>query len=77
LVDVDPKQASAVAVGDVLRVTLFEDRYPIVERNGGRLGSVTSGQPGTLAKCLREDGPFEAEILKVDGGWIEVLVRHS
>lgn len=77
LTDVDPAVAAAVTVGEVLEIALVEDRYPVAQREGARLGSITSGQLGALVRCVRDDGPFVAQVLTLDGGWIEVQVRHG
>jgi hypothetical protein len=78
LTNIDEDVAATVVSGTVLDVTLFSDgTAAVVAADGRRLGSVTSNQLSVLLKCLREDGPFEAEIVKLEGGWIEVNVRHA
>lgn len=78
LSDVNAALAPKVHVNDTLEVSLSEQRYPVVSTSEGRLGSITStGSLGALVRCLRDEEPFTAVVLKVDGLWIDVRVTHA
>jgi hypothetical protein len=76
LVNPDLEVASRVKAGDVLQVALADDQYPAAFLGDERVGNIATGRPGRLVTCLRENGPFEAEVLEADGGTVKVRVRH-
>jgi len=77
LVNPDLALAARVRVGDKLGIHLADGMYPSAYLGDERVGGIASGFPGRLAECIRTDGPFEATVIKVDGGTVMVRVRHS
>ncbi len=74
LTGVDPAVAVLVTKGEELPIGLSPDLFPVVMRGDDTLGAVPSGQ---LTQCVRDGEPFLARILLVDGGFIQVAVRHA
>jgi hypothetical protein len=77
LVDLDASVAATISVGQVQRVGLWQERFPVVYVGDARLGSITSGRVSVLVRCLKAGEPFVAEVCRADGGWVDVHVRHA
>jgi hypothetical protein len=77
LADLDLALVAVATAGQTLSVGLLDERYPIALLGGERLGSITSGFARALADCLRKGEPFVCDVVKLEPGWVEVLVRHA
>lgn len=71
--------AEEVNVGDVLTVVL-ESGPPVVlhliDHNGNRVGSLIT-RIADLLRCIQDGFSYEAEVLEVNGGDIQVEVRPT
>lgn len=74
LVDVDLTVSAGVSQGDRLPVSLVDGRYPAVFLGQDRLGSIAAGALSRLVECLRGGDTFGAEVLAVDGAFVQVRI---
>ncbi|MDT7571084.1 MAG: hypothetical protein QOE05_1258 [Actinomycetota bacterium] len=71
-----PGVADALSPGDILAVELRTgsvDIVVLVDASGQDAGSIIA--TGRLLECLRQGAPFEAGVMTVRGGAIQVEVR--
>lgn len=71
--------AEALTVGDVLQIGLSSGApivIQLIDRNGELVGSVIS-RISDLLPCLQDGFRYEAEVVSVDGGTIQIEVRPA
>lgn len=77
LADVDLAVAEGLVVGEVLVVGLSDQRYPIVTRDGQRLGNIVTNPLVAIVRCIRDEGPFSATVVEYEGSWVRVRLQRS
>lgn len=65
----------ASTVGEVLDVQLIHEHVTLKKGGGDSLGKVIPPQLTVLKDCIRQGRAYEAEIMIIDGGYCEVLIR--
>lgn len=74
----DPDVIDDLEVGDLLDVRSIDEPVRgviFVTLDGSRAGALTR-EIATMRRCLSEGVPYEAEVLRVLGGSVNVLVRQ-
>ena len=75
----DPEVVNTLAKNDVLTIEL-EGRDPerlVAKTNDGSVaGTITSEGMPDIAECIRKSFEYEADVLSVNGGRVEVMVRR-
>ena len=75
----DARVVQRLAIGDVLTVRLQEGpptRLVAETLTHDIAGTITSAAMPDIAECIRADFEFEAEVLSVNGGHVDVVVRR-
>ncbi len=70
-----------LSVGDVLRLDLRQGaggRNMIAAlTDGGQVAGAISERTADLLRCMQDGTSFEAEITRINGGWIDLAVRAA
>ena len=75
----DPEVVRILTMDDILTVELIEQtpqRLVAKTDNNIVAGTITSKEMPTIAACIRHGFEYEAVVLSVDGGRVEVLVKR-
>lgn len=76
-----PRVVATIRVGMTLPVEIDTSRggprIIVRTRTGAVVGALISGRMMELLRCLQSGETFVADVTRVDGGDVGVLVRHS
>lgn len=74
-----PTIVSKLVPGDLLRLRLQKEGGPLlaVAPGGKTAGSIAGGQLLALLRCIEEGNVYEAEVMKITGGNVEVEIRYK
>ncbi|MBU6464007.1 MAG: hypothetical protein KGL35_11530 [Bradyrhizobium sp.] len=72
-----PAIVATLKVGDILAVELdTSSRTRVVVKSHGQIaGAITSARLVDIIECLRNSFSYEAEILSISGGKVEIEIR--
>ena len=75
----DPDVVGRLGIGDVLTIELqTHDPVRLLAKtnDGGTAGTITSVRMPEIVKCIRAGFEYDAKVLSVDGGRVEVSVQR-
>lgn len=72
----DPKVLKSLRTGNKLTLAQEAEDEPLLALHEGKVaGSISGVRLDTLLKCISEGFEYEAEVLQVSGGTVEVEVK--
>ena len=79
IISPNPIVLDSLNVGDYLDVVLQTTTGPLlaVTTTGEILGSIFTIDPASIISCINEGFSYQAQILKIDGGNVEVLITNK
>ena len=75
----NPSVLATLKVGDILKIEIRVPTGPLlaITQTNQVLGSVFTKDPAALIGCINDGNLYEAEILKISGGDVQIIITNS
>lgn len=78
IISPDAAVLATVSVGDILQVSLQTATGPLIATTskGKVLGAIFAKDPTSLIGCINAGNSYKAEVLKISGGDVQILITN-